>query len=156
MIKVSIPGFKSLSLKYLVLDYNGTIAIDGALVPGVKKLITKLSRRLEVHILTADTHKTCGQHIAGLPVRVSVLEGHPEDKAKLAYVKALGERACVCIGNGRNDRLMLGACALGIAVTGGEGAAVQSCVSADIIAPGIIEALGLLEKPKRLVATLRL
>ena len=38
MIKVSIPGFKSLSLKYLVLDYNGTIAIDGALVPGVKKL----------------------------------------------------------------------------------------------------------------------
>lgn len=155
MLEITIPGFKVLSLKYLVLDYNGTIALDGALVPGVYKLITRLSTQLEVHVLTADTHKTCAQHLAGLPLRVSIIAGHPEDKAKLEYVKALGERECVCIGNGINDRLMLGACALGIAVTGGEGAALQSCLSADIVAPGILQALELLEKPERLLATLR-
>lgn len=155
MLKIEIPGFKDLSLKYLVLDYNGTIAFDGDLVPGVKKLIKKLSKQLEVHILTADTHKTCEQHVVALPVRASVIEGRPEDKAKLEYIRVLGERQCACIGNGMNDRLMLGACAIGIAVTGGEGTAMQACIAADIVTHGIIEALELLAKPQRLLATLR-
>ena len=84
-----------------------------------------------------------------------VITGRPEDKAKLEYVKILGERQCICIGNGMNDRLMLGGCMLGIAVTGGECAAMQACNAADIVAPGIIEALELLINPKRLFATLR-
>ena len=155
MIKISIPGFKDMVLKHLVLDYNGTLAIDGKPVPGVEKFIKKLSKQLDVHILTADTHKTCAQHVAGLPVRVSVIEGQPEDKAKLAYIKALGEHQCVCIGNGMNDRLMLGACVLGIAVIGRECAAMQACIKADLVAQGIIQALELLDKPQRLLATLR-
>jgi len=156
MMKIKIPGFKDLSLKYLVLDYNGTIALDGTPLPGVKNLIRKLAQKLEIHILTADTHKNCAQHVAGLPVKVSVITAKPEDKAKLDYVKALGEKACVCIGNGMNDRLMLGICALGIAVMGAECAAVRSCSVADIVAPGIIQALELLLRPHRLLATLRL
>ena len=31
MIEISIPGYKHLQLKHLVLDYNGTIALDGRL-----------------------------------------------------------------------------------------------------------------------------
>jgi len=36
MIEVAVPGFKNLALEYLVLDYNGTLAVDGMLVEGVK------------------------------------------------------------------------------------------------------------------------
>ncbi|MBN2106793.1 MAG: hypothetical protein JW832_05150 [Deltaproteobacteria bacterium] len=54
-----------------------------------------------------------------------------------------------------NDRLMLKQCGLGIAVLGGECCAAQACLAADIIAPGIIQALELLLHAKRLLATLR-
>jgi len=37
MIEISIPGGRDYQLQYLVLDYNGTIAVDGYLVEGVKQ-----------------------------------------------------------------------------------------------------------------------
>jgi soluble P-type ATPase len=61
----------------------------------------------------------------------------------------------VCIGNGHNDRLMLQAAALGIAVLQTEGAAMAAVIAADILAPGIADALDLLLHPLRLAATLR-
>jgi soluble P-type ATPase len=132
-------------VKHLVLDYNGTIALDGKLLPGVPELIAALALRFEIHVLTADTHRSCGKELASLPVKISVLDGSPEDVAKLAYVRTLGAASCICIGNGMNDRLMLAACALGIALVGNECAATRACLAADIIAPGIIQALKLLE-----------
>ena len=29
-MKITIPGYRELELDYLVLDYNGTIALDGS------------------------------------------------------------------------------------------------------------------------------
>lgn len=34
MIEINIPGFGSLELDHLVLDYNGTMALDGQLIEG--------------------------------------------------------------------------------------------------------------------------
>jgi soluble P-type ATPase len=61
----------------------------------------------------------------------------------------------VCIGNGRNDRLMLAESALGIAVVLGEGAAAVTLAAADVVCTDILAALALLTHPLRLVATLR-
>jgi soluble P-type ATPase len=61
----------------------------------------------------------------------------------------------VCVGNGRNDRLMLQVAGLGIVVVQAEGAAVQTALAADILSPDILTALDLLIHPLRLVATLR-
>ena len=36
MIKIEIPNYKTLELEYLVLDYNGTIALDGEILDAVK------------------------------------------------------------------------------------------------------------------------
>jgi soluble P-type ATPase len=71
-------------------------------------------------------------------------------------VEALGASRYLYIGNGRNDRLMLAAAAVGIAVVQAEGAAVETLLAADVAAPHIQTALGLLLNPGRLVATLRL
>jgi soluble P-type ATPase len=78
-----------------------------------------------------------------------------QDMGKLDYVKGLGAQHTICIGNGRNDRLMLKEAALGIAVLLEEGAAVETLVSADIACTHILSALELLTHPLRLTATLR-
>lgn len=155
MINLGIAGFKDLALSFLVLDYNGTLACDGLLPPELPGHIIRLARDLDIHILTADTHKTCARQLDGLPVVLSVISSRPEDAAKLDYVNRLGAEKCACIGNGMNDRLMLKACGLGIAVLGNEGTAAQAMLSADIVAPGIMQALELLEYPRRILATLR-
>lgn len=155
MLKVDIPGYAPLRLKHLVLDYNGTLAVDGRLLPGVRRRIHALSRDLEIHVVTADTFGAARTALASLPCRLSILPTRGQDRAKRAYVVRLGTGRTACIGNGRNDRLMLKTAALGIAVLQGEGAASVALAAADLIAPTITEALDLLAKPLRLVASLR-
>ncbi len=155
MIEVTIPGYKTLQFKYLVLDYNGTLAVDGELLPGVKEALKGLAEKLQVHILTADTFGKVRSRVEGVPCELSILPVENQDKGKLAYVERLGAEHTVCVGNGRNDRLMLKEAALGMAVILGEGAAVQTMVAADIVCTTILSALELLTNPLRLTATLR-
>jgi soluble P-type ATPase len=49
----------------------------------------------------------------------------------------------------------LKAAALGICVLSSEGTAVETLLAADVVAPSIFAALELLDKPLRIVATLR-
>ncbi len=67
----------------------------------------------------------------------------------------LGAASVVAIGQGANDALMLKAAALGICVMSAEGAAAETLLAADIVVPGILTAFDLLDKPMRIVATLR-
>jgi soluble P-type ATPase len=106
-------------------------------------------------VLTADTFGAARAALAGLPCSVHVLPQVGQSHTKLAQVAQLGRSQTVCIGNGRNDKLMLQAAVLGIAVIGPEGAALDALHAADIIAPNIHTALDLLLYPQRLVATLR-
>jgi soluble P-type ATPase len=70
-------------------------------------------------------------------------------------VQALGAGHVVAIGNGRNDRMMLAAAALGIAVCGTEGLAGEALRASAVVVGGITDGLDLLLHPKRLLATLR-
>ena len=155
MIEIAIPGSKSLVLKHLVLDYNGTLAGDGVLLPGVRERLLVLAGKLQVHVVTADTFGQARAELDGLPCRIHILASGNHSEAKLAYVEQLGAVACVCIGNGRNDRLMLKEAALGIAVVQMEGASSATLSAADIVTTSIQNALDLLVNPLRLVATLR-
>lgn len=155
MIAQSIPGFGTLRLEHLVLDYNGTLALDGRLLPEVPSRLGRLARELELHVVTADTFGSVRRALAGLPCRVVVLGTAAQSRAKAGYVRRLGAARTVCIGNGRNDRGMLLAARLGIAVLGGEASAAAALASADVVAPSIEVALDLLLRPLRLTATLR-
>ena len=42
-MRIEIPGYKVLTLDYLVLDYNGTIATDGKIPEDVKEKIRCLA-----------------------------------------------------------------------------------------------------------------
>jgi len=155
MIPISIPGFGDYNLEELVLDYNGTLAIDGLLIPHVREKISALAKSLRIHVLTADTFGSATEELRNLPCKLIVISTESQDTAKQEYVKALGAAKCVCIGNGRNDRKMLYVAALGIAVIQKEGASSETINSAKIICGSINDAFELLENPKRLTATLR-
>ena len=154
-MQINIPGIGSIELKHLVFDYNGTIARDGQLMSNLDKTITDLADRISIHILTADSGGTVAQEVDGLPSTLHIIASGNEAEQKEAYVQALGSDSVVCIGNGANDRLMLKAARLGIAVLEGEGSAVSAILQADIVARSIYDALGLLMVPQRIAATLR-
>jgi soluble P-type ATPase len=155
MLEIDIPGYRALRLEHLVLDYNGTLACDGELLGGVKDRLDALAGTLRIHILTADTFGKARTQLVGIRCDLSVLPVEDQDRRKLEYIQGLGPETTVCVGNGRNDRLMLREAGLGIAVVQAEGAAVQTVLAADVLSPSILTALDLLTHPLRLVATLR-
>jgi soluble P-type ATPase len=155
MITLDIPGYRQLLLKHLVLDYNGTLARDGILLNGVKESLNQLSKSIQIHVITADTFGEARAGLEGVNCDLSILQKENQDTGKREFVKQLGNASAVCIGNGRNDRLMLKEAALGIAVILEEGAAAETLLAADVVCTSIHAACELLTNPLRLVATLR-
>ena len=155
MLEIFVPGFKKLRIKHLVLDYNGTIACDGELIEGVRERLEALSKRVKVHVVTADTFGRAQTGLKGVPCELVILPEEMQAEAKRRYVKGLGPDKTACIGNGRNDRLMLDSAAVGVAVILEEGASAEAIKSADVVCTSINSALDLLLNPLRLIATLR-
>jgi P-type E1-E2 ATPase len=155
MIELNIPGRGLIQLEYMVSDVNGTLAIDGQLMEGVSRDLRSLRDRLQIHLLTADTHGR--QAIIDQQLGLTAVRIRPGNEAaqKAEYVRKLGAGGVVAIGQGANDAAMLKEAGLGICVLSTEGAAVESLLAADIVVPNIFIALELLEKPLRIVATLR-
>lgn len=155
MIEIRIPGYTQLQLRHLVLDYNGTLALDGALISGVEDRLRRLSALLAIHVLTADTFGGARDGTATLPVALSILPSPDQAGAKAAFVEHLGAEQCAAIGNGHNDHRMLQAAGLGIAVIQGEGAAQAASAAADLLFTSINDALDALLNPARIIAGLR-
>ena len=155
MIEVDIPGHRRLQLHHLVLDYNGTLAEDGLLIPGVEPTLQSLSKDIGIHVLTADTFGNVRSRLANVPCNLVILAPTQQDIGKRDYVRELGAQNAASIGNGRNDRLMLKESALGIAVILQEGCAAETLAAADAVCTDIVSALKLLSNPLRLIATLR-
>ena len=155
MIELTIPGRGPLRLEHLVTDVNGTLAVDGILIGGLAKRIASLRDRLEIHMLTADTHGRQAAIDEQLNLKANRVQPGNEAAQKAEFVRQLGAEKVVAIGQGANDAEMLKTAVLGICVMSQEGVAVETLVSADIVAPDIFAALDLLEKPVRIVASLR-
>jgi P-type E1-E2 ATPase len=155
MIELNIPGRGNLRLSHVVLDVNGTIARDGRLLDKVAKPLSALRDRLTVHLLTADTYGKQDHIDLMLGIKATRIKSGDAGPQKADYVRQLGAETVIAIGQGANDAGMLGAAAIGIAVLGEEGLAVEALVKADIVCANIFDALSLLEYPARLVATLR-
>lgn len=155
MLTIDIPGAQPLQLDHLVLDFNGTLARDGLLLDGVADLLTQLAAHVRVHVVTGDTFGGARAALQGLPCKLVVLGGTDQAQAKRNYVEQLGPQRVACVGNGRNDRLMMDVVTLAIGVIQAEGASPRTISSADVVTRDGREALELLLHPLRLAATLR-
>jgi len=155
MFELDIPGFGLVRLEHLVSDFTGTLSVDGKLLPGVKDRLIRIGEFLKVHILTADTFGKAKAELEGIPCETHILHGDDHDVQKEDYVKKLGTENVISFGNGNNDRLMLKAAKIGVAVCLNEGCAADAVKSADILVSSIKDGLDLLLNPLRLKATLR-
>ena len=155
MLEINIPGKGRITLEHLVLDVNGTLAVDGELIEGVSQSLNHLRDSLEVHLVTADTHGK--QHLIDrqLNLKAARLQAGNEAEQKADYIDRLGHEQVVAIGQGANDAGMLKHAAIGICVLSPEGTALSTLLSADVVVPDILTAFSLLEKPNRIVASLR-
>ncbi len=155
MIELTIPGRGQLRLQHLVTDVNGTLALDGTLIDGLPRRIAALRDRLTVHLLTADTHGRQAVIDQQLNLTATRMQPGGEQAQKREFVENLGADSVVAIGQGANDAGMLKAAALGICVLSEEGVATETLMSADLVVPSIHAAFDLLERPVRIVASLR-
>ena len=155
MIELVVPGRGTLKLNHLVCDVNGTLALDGKLLEGVSRGFKTLRDRLQIHLVSADTFGTLTQINHQLEVHAHIIPPGDEANQKAEFVKQLGAEHVVALGQGANDHAMLQTAAVGICILSREGAATETMLAADVIVPDIVAALELLEKPLRMIATLR-
>lgn len=152
---IEIPGFKRLDLKYLILDYNGTIAKDGIVYPEIKERIEKLSESLSIYVLTADTHGTARKNCENLPLEIFTFPNDRAGDEKENIIKKLGKDNCIAIGNGYNDAKMCKLSAISVGVINEEGISSELIKNVDIVTRSITDALDLFLKKERLIASLR-
>jgi P-type E1-E2 ATPase len=155
MFTLTVPAYGSLSITHCAIDYTGTLSVDGKLVPGVREGLRELAKLVEVHVLTSDTFGTARQELTGTPCTLHILTGEDHAGQKETYVRQLGAEQVIALGNGTNDRLMLQAARIGVAVMLAEGCAAQALNAADILVFSPLDAFNLLLSPNRLKAVLR-
>ena len=155
MIKITIPGRGNYTIEHLILDLNGTIALAGEIIIGVKEKLVKLSQKLDVIVVTADTNKNAEGLVRNLAVTLYKIKEANENDQKLKLLLNKGKANTMCIGNGCNDVSMLKESAIGICVLGKEGASREAMMASGLVVTAINDALDLLLKPNRLRATLR-
>ncbi|HLA43549.1 MAG TPA: HAD hydrolase family protein, partial [Aggregatilineales bacterium] len=131
MMKVEIPGRGNYELKHLVMDVNGTIAVDGNLKLGVIPRLFNLRDTLQLHLLTADTHGHQAQINSALGLQARIITKGAIEKGD--FVRELGAESVVALGNGANDVEMFKAASISIAVMGGEGLSPALLAHADVL-----------------------
>lgn len=151
-IDIPIPGAEPLRVRHAVFDFNGTLALDGALLRGVAPRLQALAKLLPVTVLTADTYGTAKEILGRLPVTVHTVR---TGRDKAAFVHRWRSVGIAAIGNGANDGAMFQEAALSVAIVGPEGLSTAALRSATVVVPSAAAALDLLLRPKRVSATLR-
>ena len=157
MIHVNIPGSEeTLAISHLVLDFNGTLALDGRIKPGVADLLKELARHLQVHIVTAGTFGGVENEIRGIPCVLKILQGADQTGQKARYVEELGAEGDGVHRQRPQRQRHAGKSATGHpGRAGGGGGDRQACWPPTSSARDILSALRLLLHPLRLTATLR-
>ena len=138
MLHYEIPGRGEFEIENVVLDYNGTLAVDGKVIQGVKELLSELKDYANIYVLTADTYGTVKEELKDTDVKVLTFPSANAGESKRKIVMELGGNKTICIGNGYNDIPMFKQSILSVAVIEGEGACGKLITIADIVTRSIL------------------
>lgn len=78
----------------LVLDYTGTLSLDGVPLPGVAERLERLACDLRITVLTADTFGTARDAMKDLPVEMCIIR----DGVEKGLPPASSKRLSGCLG----------------------------------------------------------
>lgn len=155
MLIYDIPGTGKIKIENVVFDYNGTVAVDGKLIKGVKESLIKLKSYANIYILTADTYGTVKSQCNDLGIDVKTFPKENAGLFKKKIVEELGASSTICVGNGVNDVEMFKICRISIATVEGEGCSGKLLINTDIAVNSIKDAVELILSNDRMKATLR-
>ncbi|EJO5346275.1 HAD hydrolase family protein [Clostridium botulinum] len=155
MIFIEIPGRDNINIKNIVFDYNGTVAEDGIMSLDIKENLKKISNKLNIYIITADTYGNVKKQCEGLPLSVETFPKGNATFYKRNFVEKLGPEETMVVGNGMNDIEMFKSAILSVAVIGAEGCAGKLITQSDIVVDKIEKVFSMIQNTNRIVATLR-
>ncbi len=95
MIRIDVPDFGSLEIAHIVCDYNGALAEDGQLLPGVSMAINGLADDASVHVITADTFGVAAEQLADTQCQLTIAPQEGQAEWKLDYIRSLGANETV-------------------------------------------------------------
>jgi soluble P-type ATPase len=149
-MKFEIPNKESFVINTIILDLNGTIAVKGKIIKGVKKRIKKLRNLNYQLILISGDHRENAKNIAKRLGIDYIVTQNKEKEMQKVY-----KEHCASIGNARIDIGTFKHVKLSILVIEGEGIHVKTIPFADIITKSINDALDLFIDKDSLIATMK-
>lgn len=156
MIMFHIPGRKSITIKNVIFDFNGTLGEGGILIDSVGNKIKELADKgVNIYVITADTYGTVKKQCEKLPVEVKIFNKEDSSKDKKTIIEKLGCNVTAAIGNGRNDLEMFKSSIISICIIGKEGCFTKALLESDIAVTNILDAIDLLLNIDKIRATLR-
>lgn len=148
-----IPGQGKVEINTLILDLNGTLAVNGQIVDGAKQRLNELKEGgLEIVFFSGDTRGNAQDIADDLGIKFEKAS-NAADKSKL--IEKLEPMKCAAIGNGLIDEIKLSKARIAIVTIQSEGVHTKSLLAADIIVPTINDALDLFLDEKKMIATMR-
>jgi P-type E1-E2 ATPase len=154
MITIQRPGQEPLEIDFILIDFEGTLALDRRVHPKTKDKINLLSKRTKIYILTTGEKENVDETLNKVKAEIIYLTEGKSSQQKLDLVRQVGEERTVVIGNGIDDALMIEEAGFGICVLSKEGISLETMKKADVLFTNILEALDFLLKPLRQKATL--
>lgn len=155
VIIYKIPGRDDIEIENIVFDYNGTLAVDGKILEGVRDLLEELGKYVNIYIVTADTYGTVEKECGDIGCKILTFPKENTGEFKKRMVKDLGGEKSICVGNGFNDIDMFKESIISIAVIEGEGAYTKLLLNADVVTRSIIEAMEVILNKDKMKAILR-
>jgi soluble P-type ATPase len=156
MIPIERPGLDPLEIEFVLLDFDGTLAIDRRVHPKAKDKINLLSKRTNLYVLTTQKKELIEERLRKVKAEIIYLAEGDSSRRKLDLLRQLGPSRCAAIGNGMDDAAMIEEAGIGICIIGKEGTSGEAMNNADLVFTDILDALDFLLKPLHQKATLSL
>ena len=154
MISILRPGMESLDIHFVLIDFEGTLAMDGRVHPKAKDKVNLLSKRATIYILTKSNREKVEETLRKMKVEILYVTEGDSSQQKLNVLQRLGPHQTAVIGNGLDDVRIVEQAGLGICVIGKEGSSAEAVAKADLVVTNVVDALDFLLKPLRQRATL--
>jgi soluble P-type ATPase len=147
------PGVGQIELNTIILDLNGTLAINGQIVAGAEQRIVQLREKgYKIILFTGDQRGNAAQLAEKIGIEVKKAS-NSDEKEKLTLELEVDKT--VAIGNARIDIGTFKHTKLRIATLQAEGIHTGILEYVDIIIPSINDALDLLINENSFNATMR-
>lgn len=152
-MKYNPVGVGEIELDTIILDLNGTLAVNGKLVDGVKERLSKLKELgYTIYLFTGDQRGNAALLAAEIGI---VLQKATSSDEKEELSLKLNSEKTVAIGNARIDIGTFKHSKVRIATVQAEGIHVEILKHVDILTTSINDALDILINPDTFNATMR-